>query len=138
MKQTYKITVLPGDGIGPEVVKEAVKVLETVADGCGFSIHTEYADVGGVALDKYDDPLPKATLELCQTSDAVLLGAIGDPKWDTMPADKRPERGLLGLREGLGLFANLRPAKIFPSLADASSLRRDVVEDIDISLRRKP
>jgi len=137
MKLIYKIAVLPGDGIGPEVVREAVKVLEAVAEGGGFSIHTEYADVGGVALEKYDDPLPKATLELCQSSDAVLLGAIGDPKWDNMPADKRPERGLLGLREGLGLFANLRPAKIFRSLADASSLKREVVEDIDILIVRE-
>jgi len=137
MTGSYKIAVLPGDGIGVEVVTEAVKVLQAVADSRGFDLQTVYADVGGVALDKYDNPLPQATLELCKSCDAVLLGAIGDPKWDTMPAEKRPERGLLGLREGLGLFANLRPAKIYPSLVDASSLKAEVIEDIDILIVRE-
>ena len=137
MKQSYKITVLPGDGIGPEVIREAINVLQAVAERGSFKIQTEYADVGGVALEKFDNPLPPATLELCKSSDAVLLGAIGDLKWDTMPADKRPERGLLGLREGLGLFANLRPAKIYPGLIEASSLKRELVEDINILIVRE-
>lgn len=133
----YKITVLPGDGIGSEVVGEAVKVLETVAEKSGFTIETKHADVGGVAIDKYDNPLPADSLEACKDADAVLLGAIGGPKYDELPSDKRPERGLLGLRAGLGLFANLRPAKVYNSLVDASSLKRDLIEGIDILIVRE-
>lgn len=136
-KNSYKITVLPGDGIGPEVVGEAVNVLHTVAKTSGFEIETKYADVGGVALDKYDEPLPSKTLELCKSGDAVLLGAIGAPQYDTLPSHKRPERGLLGLREGLGLFANLRPAKVYPSLLEASSVKKELIEGIDIFIVRE-
>ncbi len=133
----YKIAVLPGDGIGPEVVTEAMSVLQAVAETAGFKIETNYADVGGVALDKFDEPLPAKTLDLCKSSDAVLLGAMGGPQYDTLPSHKRPERGLLGLREGLGLFANLRPVKVYSSLADASSLKRHLVEGIDIFIVRE-
>ncbi len=136
-KNSYRITILPGDGIGPEVVEEAVKVLQTVAETSGFEIETHYADVGGVALDKYDDPLPDKTLELCKSGDAVLLGAIGAPQYDTLPSHKRPERGLLGLREGLGLFANLRPAKVYPSLVEASSVKKELIDGIDIFIVRE-
>ncbi|NIA31718.1 MAG: 3-isopropylmalate dehydrogenase [Actinobacteria bacterium] len=136
-KNFYKIAVLPGDGIGPEVVGEAVNVLQTVAETAGFHIETNYADVGGVALDKFDEPLPAKTLELCKSSDAVLLGAIGAPQYDTLPSHKRPERGLLGLREGLGLFANLRPAKVYPSLVQASSVKKELIEGIDIFIVRE-
>lgn len=137
MKTNYKIAVLPGDGIGQEVVREAVKVLLAIARVSGFQLQLEYGLVGGEALEKYDEPLPTATLELCKSSDAVLLGAIGHPKWDNLPSHKRPERGLLGLREGLGLFANLRPAKVYACLADASSLKRELVENADLLIVRE-
>ena len=136
-KDKYKIAILPGDGIGPEVVGEAVKVLQATADASGFQLELDYADVGGVAIDKYDTPLPQETLTLCQESDAVLLGAIGAPKYDELPSDKRPEKGLLGLRAGLGSFANLRPAQVYPALVDASSLKPELVRDIDILIVRE-
>jgi len=137
LESKLKIAVLPGDGIGPEVVDTAVHVLQTIAEASDFDVETHYADVGGVALEKYDEPLPAATLDLCKSCDAVLLGAIGHPRWDNMPSDKRPERGLLGLREGLQLYANLRPAAIYPSLVSASSLKQEVIEDIDILIVRE-
>lgn len=133
----YNIAVLPGDGIGPEVVAEAVNVLQAVADSAGFSVNFKYADVGGVAIDKFDTPLPEATLDLCKSCDAVLLGAIGAPQYDDLPSHKRPEKGLLGLRAGLGLFANLRPAKVYPALVQASTLKLEVVENIDILIVRE-
>jgi 3-isopropylmalate dehydrogenase len=136
-KDKYKIAILPGDGIGPEVVGEAVKVLQATADASGFQLELDYADVGGVAIDKYDTPLPQETLALCQESDAVLLGAIGAPQYDELPSDKRPEKGLLGLRAGLGSFANLRPAQVYPALVDASSLKPELVRDIDILIVRE-
>ena len=136
-KDNYKVAVLPGDGIGPEVVSQAVNVLQAVADSSDFTVELVYAEVGGIALEKYSNPLPAETLETCKNSDAVLLGAIGDPRWDNMPSDMRPERGLLGLREGLGLYANLRPAKVYPSLVDASSLKKELVEGIDILIIRE-
>ena len=131
------IAVLPGDGIGPEVVTEAIKILNTIADIKKYDLTLVYGDVGGSALEKFDDPLPQATVKICKESDAVILGAIGDPKWDNMPADKRPERGLLGVREQLGLYANLRPAKVYNSLIDASTLKKEVVENIDILIVRE-
>lgn len=137
IKDNYNIAVLPGDGIGPEVVEQAVYVLQTLASKSGFKINTHYADVGGVAIDKYDNPLPQETLDVCKNADAVLLGAIGAPKYDDLPSDKRPERGLLGLRSGLGLYANLRPAKVYSSLVDASSLKRELIEGIDILIVRE-
>jgi 3-isopropylmalate dehydrogenase len=136
-KDNYNIAVLPGDGIGPEVVEQAVNVLQTIANKSGFKITTNYGDVGGVAIDKYDTPLPAATLDVCKNADAILLGAIGAPQYDNLPSDKRPERGLLGLRAGLGLFANLRPAKVYSSLVDASSLKRELVDGIDILIIRE-
>ncbi|MBD3376351.1 3-isopropylmalate dehydrogenase [candidate division KSB1 bacterium] len=132
-----KIAVLPGDGIGPEVVSEAVKVLKCISEIRSIDLLFDYADVGGVALERHDTPLPSETLDICRASDAVLLGAIGDPKWDNGPSDKRPERGLLGLREGLGLFANLRPAKIYPGLINASTLKPEIIQDIDILIVRE-
>jgi len=135
--QTVKIAVLPGDGIGPEVVSEAVKVLQATADAPHFNVELEYAEVGGCAIEKYDNPLPEQTLSLCKQSDAVLLGAIGAPKYDTLPSNKRPERGLLGLRRELGLFANLRPAKVYPALVSASSLKAEYIENIDILIVRE-
>ena len=136
-KDTYRIAVLPGDGIGPEVMTQAVNVLYAIAEKSSFKVETEYGDVGGVALEKVDDPLPALTLDLCKKSDAVLLGAIGDPKWDDMPSDKRPERGLLALRSGLKLFANLRPAKVYATLVGASTLKKEIVDDIDILIVRE-
>ena len=132
-----RVAVLPGDGIGPEVVNEAVALLKIVAGRGGLELILEQALVGGAALETAGEPLPAATLELCKKSDVVLLGAIGHPKWDTQPSERRPERGLLGLREGLGLYANLRPARIYESLLDASSLKRELVRGIDILIVRE-
>jgi 3-isopropylmalate dehydrogenase len=136
-KESYKITVLPGDGIGPEVIAEAVKILKTIAVASGFSLAFDYRDVGGIAIDKYDTPLPSATLAACKNCDAVLLGAIGAPKYDSLPSAKRPEKGLLGLRAGLGLYANLRPAKVYPALVSASSLKSEFVDGIDLLIVRE-
>lgn len=137
MAKQYRITLLPGDGIGPEIMAVTVDVLKQV--GQQFDLHFEFQDalIGGAAIDATGSPLPADTLELCKTSDAVLLAAIGGYKWDTLPNDIRPERGLLGLRAGLGLFANLRPAQILPQLIDASTLKREVVEGVDIMVVRE-
>jgi len=113
-----KIAVLPGDGIGKEIVAQAVRVLR----GLGLPLELEEAPVGGAGYEAAGDPLPEATLALCREADAILFGAIGGPQYDALPRDKRPERGLLRLRKELGLFANLRPAQVFPELAQASSL----------------
>jgi len=110
-----RIAVLPGDGIGVEVIAEAQKVLEVVAEVKGHTFHFETALIGGAAIDATGTPLPEETLALCKSSDAVLFGAVGGPKWDDPAAEVRPEQGLLGLRKGLGLFANLRPIKINPA-----------------------
>ena len=113
---TYKITVLKGDGIGPEIVDECIKVLDKAGEKFGFSFDYNYQLLGGAAIDVAGVPYPKETEEACKASDAVLLGAVGGPKWDTLPSEIRPEKGLLAIRESLGLFANLRPAKIFAPL----------------------
>ncbi|HLC41402.1 MAG TPA: 3-isopropylmalate dehydrogenase [Methylomirabilota bacterium] len=134
---TYKIAVLGGDGIGPEVISEAVKVLKVVAKKAGVGFEFENGLVGGAAIDGTGSPLPDSTLKLCQKSHAVLFGAVGGPKWDNAPNDKRPERGLLGLRKALDVYANLRPAKCFPMLVDASPLKRSVVEGTDILVVRE-
>jgi 3-isopropylmalate dehydrogenase len=131
-----KIAVLPGDGIGPEIVAEALKVLD-VFRGEGVAIETEAADIGGVAVDRHHDPLPAATLSLCKAADAILFGSIGGPQYDALPREKRPERGLLRLRKNLDLFANLRPAQVFPELADASTLKPEVVSGLDIMIVRE-
>lgn len=134
----FDIAVLPGDGIGPEVVEQAVKVLDAVAQKYGHEFRTQEALIGGCAIDACGEPLPRETLEICKKCDAVLLGAVGGEKWDTLPGDKRPEAGLLGIRAGLGLYANLRPAVIYNALKDASPLKDDIVKDgIDIMVVRE-
>jgi len=122
-----RIAVLKGDGIGPEIVNEALKVLETVAEKYGHHFAYHELDIGGCAIDKTGAPLPQETIDGCLEADSVLLGAVGGPKWDGVPGDKRPEKGLLGIRSAMGLFANLRPARLFPQLAAASPLRADIV-----------
>jgi len=134
---TKKILILPGDGIGPEIVAEAVKVLAALREGYGLDIEMEEALVGGAAIDAVGNPLPEETLRLARASDAVLLGAVGGPKWEPLDISVRPEKGLLGLRAGLGLFANLRPAILYPQLADASTLRPEVVSGLDILIVRE-
>ena len=133
----YKIAVLPGDGIGPEIVAEALKVLEALRAHFGLEVETEEGLVGGAAYDATGTPLPEETLRLAKEADAVLLGAVGGPKWESLDYSVRPERALLGLRSQLGLFANLRPAKVFPPLADASSLKRELVEGLDLLIVRE-
>jgi len=137
MSKQYRITLLPGDGIGPEIMAVAVDVLKTVGAQTGLAFTFQEALLGGAAIDATGVPLPADTLERCKNSDAVLLAAIGGYKWDTLPNDVRPERGLLGLRAGLELFANLRPAQILPQLVDASSLKREIVEGVDIMVIRE-
>ena len=125
----YKIALLKGDGIGPEIIESAVAVLMRTADLCGFQLRfTEYL-LGGAAIDATGSPLPRETVDGCLASDSVLLGAVGGPKWDTLPADIRPERGLLGIRKAMGLYTNLRPAKLYPALADKCLLRPDLVSN---------
>lgn len=137
MTKLYRITLLPGDGIGPEIMNVSVAVLKKVGQLNDLQFEFEEALIGGAAIDATGNPLPEETLAACRKSDAVLLAAIGGYKWDTLPNHQRPERGLLGLRAGLGLFANLRPAKILPQLIDASSLKREVVEGVDIMVVRE-
>jgi 3-isopropylmalate dehydrogenase len=137
MTQNYRITLLPGDGIGPEIMAVAVDVLNVVGKQFDLEFSFQEALLGGAAIDATGEPLPDATLETCRNSDAVLLAAIGGYKWDTLPSHQRPEAGLLGLRAGLGLFANLRPAKILPQLIDASTLKKEVVEGVDIMVVRE-
>ncbi|MZR61614.1 3-isopropylmalate dehydrogenase [Alcanivorax sp. DP30] len=132
-----KVLVLPGDGIGPEIVNEAVKVLNVAKEKFGLEVELDEALVGGAAVDAEGDPLPESTLEKARAADAILFGSIGGPKWDAIERDKRPERGLLRLRSSLGLFANLRPAILFPQLADASSLKPEVVSGLDILIVRE-
>ncbi|MGI6707150.1 MAG: 3-isopropylmalate dehydrogenase [Clostridia bacterium] len=133
-----KIALIPGDGIGPEIVRHAVRVLDTIGEryGCRFQYRELLA--GGIAIDTLGTPLPEETLRECQESDAVLLGAVGGPKWDNLPGELRPEQALLGLRKGLKVFANLRPAILFPQLKNASSLKAEVIgEGIDILVVRE-
>ncbi len=132
-----KILILPGDGIGPEIVAEAVKVLDALAADGSLELTLEHGLVGGAAYDAAGDPLPAETLEAARVADAVLLGAVGGPKWEPLHISKRPEKGLLGLRAGLGLFANLRPAILYPQLAGASTLKPEVVSGLDILIVRE-
>jgi 3-isopropylmalate dehydrogenase len=134
---TYKIAVLPGDGIGPEVTAEAVRALRAVAKNSSASFEFEQALVGGAAIDATGTPLPPQSLELCRSADAILFGSVGGPKWDDLPQEQRAERGLLALRKELDLYANLRPATCFPMLVDASPLKRSVVEGTDIMVIRE-
>lgn len=131
-----KICVLPGDGIGPEIVSQAMRVLEVLKQD-GLKMEFEYGLLGGGAVDETGTPYPEATQKLAKEADAILLGAVGGPKWDTLPREQRPERGLLGIRKQLGVFANLRPAILYPELANASTLKPEVVSGLDIIIIRE-
>lgn len=136
--KTYKIAVLKGDGIGPEIVNEAMKALDAVAERCGFAVEYDEALLGGCAIDATGVPLPDETVAKCKAADSTLLGAVGGAKWDTLPGHLRPEKGLLGIRSALGLFANLRPARIFEPLREASPLRADIINgSLDIMVVRE-
>jgi 3-isopropylmalate dehydrogenase len=134
---THRITLLPGDGIGPEITAVARRLLDAVAQRHGFSLSYDERPIGAAAIDACGEPLPAATLEACRAADAVLLAAIGDPRCDSLPREQRPETGLLALRSGLGLFANLRPVRIIPALIEASSLKREVIENVDLLVVRE-
>lgn len=134
---TKKILVLPGDGIGPEIVAEAIKILNYFKAEMGLEITLEHGLIGGASYDAHGAPLTDATLEQAKAADAVLLGAVGGVKWEALPIAVRPEKGLLGLRAGMGLFANLRPAILYKQLADASSLKPEVVAGLDIMIVRE-
>ncbi|AAU91982.1 3-isopropylmalate dehydrogenase [Methylococcus capsulatus str. Bath] len=134
---TIKIAVLPGDGIGPEIVAEALKVLDCLRSDFGLAVETEHALIGGAAYDAHGTPFPKETLELCRAADSILLGAVGGPKWEPLDYSLRPERGLLGLRSELELFSNLRPAVLYPQLVSASTLKPEVVAGLDIMIVRE-
>jgi 3-isopropylmalate dehydrogenase len=131
-----KIAILPGDGIGPEIIKQAKRVLD-VFRADGIKIEIEHGAIGGAGYDAERDPLPESTLKLAREADAVLLGAVGGPQYDTLPRESRPEQGLLRIRKALNLFANLRPAVVFPELANASSLRPELVENLDLMILRE-
>lgn len=134
---TYKILVLPGDGIGPEIMRQTRRVIEWFGRRRGFNVELQEGLVGGCAIDAYGTPLDDATMALAMEADAVLLGAVGGPKWDNLPTAERPERGLLRLRKEMELFANLRPAFVFDSLVDASTLKADLVRGLDIMIVRE-
>lgn len=136
--KNHKIALLPGDGIGPEVAREGVKILEATGKKFSFSLEIIEAEFGGSAIDRFGKPLPGETLEICRTCDAVLLGAVGGPKWDQFPAEIRPEKGLLGIREQLGLYANLRPVSLPSSLSFISPLKEELVKDgLDLLIVRE-
>ncbi|MGB5239440.1 MAG: 3-isopropylmalate dehydrogenase [Prochlorococcaceae cyanobacterium] len=134
---SYRITLLPGDGIGPEITAVARRLLDAVSARHGFSLAYDEQPIGGDAIDRTGVPLPETTLAACRSSDAVLLAAIGSPRFDALPREQRPETGLLGLRSGLGLFANLRPVKIIPALIGASTLRPEVITGVDLLVVRE-
>ena len=133
----FELVVLPGDGVGPEVTTEGVKVLEAIGNRFGHSFKQHYGLVGGIAIDKEGTPLSEETLKMCQDADAVLLGAVGGPKWDDPLAKIRPEDGLLELRKKLGLFANLRPVKVSPVLTDSTNLKPEVTRGVDLVFVRE-
>ncbi|MFA5232784.1 MAG: 3-isopropylmalate dehydrogenase [Sulfurimonas sp.] len=135
--KTYKIALIKGDGIGPEIIDEAVKVLDAVASCCDIEFSYEEALMGGCAYDMTGDPLPQETINISLNSDAVLFGAIGGQKWDNLPREKRPESGLLRFRKELGVYANLRPATVFDELINASSLKPEVVKGVDLMVVRE-
>ena len=134
---THNVLVLPGDGIGPEIISEAVKVLEACNDKFGLDLNIDSALLGGSAIDATGGPLPEETMTKAKASDAILLGAVGGPKWDALDMAIRPEKGLLGIRSDLELFGNLRPAILYPQLADASSLKPEIVSGLDILIVRE-
>jgi len=136
-KDSYDITLLPGDGIGPEITEATKKVISSLCKRCGFEINMNEALIGGAAIDEKNDPFPDDSLEQCLNSDSVLLACIGGYKWDKNPRELRPETGLLKMRKEMGLFANLRPAKVLPQLIDASTLKREVVEGVDVMVVRE-
>jgi len=136
-KDTYDVTLLPGDGIGPEITEATKVVLERLCKRCNFSLNLKEALIGGKAIDEKNDPFPQESLDQCLASDSVLLACIGGYKWDTNPRELRPETGLLKMRKEMGLFANLRPAIVLPQLLDASTLKREVVEGVDIMVVRE-
>jgi len=135
--KNYKIAVLKGDGIGPEIVNEAIKVLDAVAEKEGFNLEYNEYLIGGSAVDVFDNPCPDETIKGCLNSDAILFGSIGGPKWDNLPKEKRPESGLLKLRKSLGLFSNIRPAIIFDELINASTLKPEVIKGVDLEVVRE-
>lgn len=137
MEKKRKIAVLPGDGVGPEIVEEGVKVLKQAGEQFGYQFHLNFGWIGGCAIDRMKQPLPPETLRVCQDADAVLLGSVGGPRWDSNPPELRPEKALLSLRKKLELFANLRPAKQFPGLENSSSLRAEVLEGVDLLVVRE-
>jgi 3-isopropylmalate dehydrogenase len=137
MKTELNIAVFPGDGIGPEVVEEALKILKIIESKLGLKINLNEALVGGAGYEATGHPLPEASLKAAQNADAVLLGAVGGPKWENIDFSLRPERALLGLRSSLGLYANLRPASIFSALVGSSTLKREVVEGLDLLVVRE-
>jgi len=137
MKDNFKIALLPGDGIGPEVIQEAVKILKIVGSKLNLTLDTDQFPVGGAGYEATGHPLPDESLTAAKNADAVLLGAVGGPKWENLDFSLRPERALLGLRSSLQLYANLRPAKIFPALLEASTLKKEVVEGLDILVVRE-
>jgi 3-isopropylmalate dehydrogenase len=137
MAQNYRITLLPGDGIGPEIMAIAVQVLKRIGEKFDLTFDFTEALIGGSAIDATGNPFPPETLEACKNSDSILLAAIGGYKWDNLPRHQRPETGLLALRSNLNLFANLRPAIVLPQLIDASTLKREVVEGVDIMVVRE-
>ncbi|MBQ7340242.1 MAG: 3-isopropylmalate dehydrogenase [Clostridia bacterium] len=132
------ITVLSGDGIGPEIIREAIKVLDKVGEKFGHTFNYTYVDIGGCSIDKYGVPITDENMQKCKDADSVLLGAVGGPKWDNCPSNIRPEKALLAVRKELGLFANLRPTKLFPQLANASPLKQEIVGNgIDLLIVRE-
>lgn len=133
-----KIAVLPGDGIGPEIIKESLKIIESVSEKIDIKFNYEFCDVGAIAIDKYNNPLPEKTLKICKESDAVLFGAIGHPRFDNNPNLKvRPEQGLLRLRKELGLYANLRPVRSYDELLNLSPLKKNIIENTDMLIVRE-
>ncbi|WP_035588865.1 3-isopropylmalate dehydrogenase [Hippea jasoniae] len=133
----FKIAVMEGDGIGPEIVAEGIKVLNEIASKFNHRFQYEYVYVGGCAIDRFGEPLPQSEVDKILSCDALFFGSVGGPKWDNLPQDKKPEAGLLGIRKALGAFANLRPAKVFDELIDASTLKPDVIRGIDILVVRE-
>ncbi|UCD12198.1 MAG: 3-isopropylmalate dehydrogenase, partial [Nitrospinaceae bacterium] len=137
MKKEFTLALLPGDGIGPEVIRESVKVLRVLESRLGLKVRLNEMPVGGAGYEAAGHPLPPETLQAAKQADAVLLGAVGGPKWETLDFSLRPERALLGLRSSLGLYANLRPARVYPALVDASTLKRELVDGLDLLVVRE-
>ena len=135
--KSYKVVLLSGDGIGPEISKISINILKRLSQKYGFIIDIKEVNFGGIAYEKHNNPAPKETLDQCKASDAVLLACVGDVKYDTLPRELRPESGLLKLREALDLFANIRPVKIRKPLLNSSSLKKEVIENVDLIVVRE-